>query len=33
LGDHIIVMIWSTVFLQRLMYSVICHQQGGGVEL
>lgn len=28
MGDHIIVLIWCTVFLQRLMYSVICDQQG-----
>lgn len=26
-GEHIIVLIWCTVFLQRLMYSIICHTQ------
>jgi hypothetical protein len=26
--DNIIVLIWSTVFLQRLTYSLLCHIQG-----
>jgi hypothetical protein len=26
--EHIIVLVWCTVFLQRLMFSIICHLEG-----